>query len=65
MTSDVPTFDLELSPVARQLGVTYLHDVDLDNGQTLTVGDGVRVRNEGCVPLRLRDKDLTFRSKPA
>ena len=65
MTSDVPTFDLALSPVARQLAVAYLHDVDLDNRQTLTVGDWVRVRDEESVPLRLRDTELTFRNKPA
>ena len=33
--------------MARQLGVTYLHAVALDNGQTPTVGDRVRVRDGG------------------
>jgi hypothetical protein len=40
-------YDLELSPMARQAGVAYLHDVDLDAGQELAVGDRLRVRDEG------------------
>lgn len=33
--------------MTRQLGVTYLHDVDLDAGVELLVGDMVRLRDEG------------------
>jgi hypothetical protein len=47
MPAAVPDFEVELSPVARQLGVTYLHDVDLDVGVELAVGDDVRLRDEG------------------
>ena len=47
MTTSVPTFDLELSPMVRQIGVAYLHDVDLEAGQELAVDDRVRVRDEG------------------
>ena len=43
----VPVVDLELSPMARERGVTYLHDVHLDAGVELTVGDRVQVRDEG------------------
>lgn len=47
MTSATPVFDVELSPVARQNGVTYLHDVDLDTDVELRVGDELRLRDEG------------------
>jgi hypothetical protein len=47
MSAAVPLFDVELSPMARQTGVTYLHDVELDAGVALTVGDEVRLRDEG------------------
>jgi hypothetical protein len=40
-------YDLELSPTARQAGVAYLHDVDLDASEELAVGDRVMVRDEG------------------
>lgn len=47
MSTPVPVFDLELSPMARQTGVTYLHDVYLDAGQELVVDDLVGLRDEG------------------
>jgi hypothetical protein len=47
MTAAVPVFDVELSPMARQTGVTYVHDVELDAGVDLAVGDEVRLRDEG------------------
>lgn len=40
-------FDLELGPLERQLGVAYLADVDLDDGQTLALGDRIELRDEG------------------
>lgn len=43
----VPVFDLELSPMARQAGVTYLHDVYLDADAQVATGDRVLVRDEG------------------
>lgn len=42
-----PLFDVELTPVARKLGVTYIHDVDLDADQELALGDRVELRDEG------------------
>jgi hypothetical protein len=39
--------DLELSPVGRQTGVAYLHDVDLDAGEVLAPGDRLVLRDEG------------------
>jgi hypothetical protein len=42
-----PIVDVELSPVARQNGVTYVHDVALDAGVELGVGDQLRLRDEG------------------
>lgn len=47
MTGAVPFVDVELSPMARQTGVAYIHDVDLDAGVELVVGDEVRLRDEG------------------
>lgn len=40
-------YDVELSPVGRQTGVAYLHDVDLDAGHVLAPGDRLVVRDEG------------------
>lgn len=40
-------YDVELSPLARQTGVAYLHDVDLDAGEELAVADPVVLRDEG------------------
>ena len=45
-TSRKALFDLELSPVARQKGVAYLHDVDLD-GDELKPGARIEIRDEG------------------
>lgn len=42
-----PLFSLELSPTARQQGVAYVHDVELDDGQELHPGDRVEIRDEG------------------
>lgn len=39
--------DLELGPVERQLGVAYVHDIDLAAGRTLAAGDRLVVRDEG------------------
>jgi hypothetical protein len=47
MSTEVPTFTLELSPMARQTGVVYLHDVYLDAGQELASGDRLHVKDEG------------------
>jgi hypothetical protein len=47
MSAAVPVVDVELSPMARQTGVTYIHDIDLDAGVELAVGDEVRLRDEG------------------
>ncbi|WP_416957825.1 hypothetical protein ACNKF0_09525 [Nocardioides sp. T5] len=48
MTGGVfPVVDLELSPMARQTGVAYLHDVFLDAGEELAVSDRLTVRDEG------------------
>ena len=46
-TTTVPVFDIEITPVQRSLGVLYLHDVDLDDGQRLGVGDRIELRDEG------------------
>jgi len=40
-------FEIEITPVQRSLGVVYLHDVDLDDGQHLGVGDRIELRDEG------------------
>ena len=40
-------FDVELGPAQRTAGIAYLHDVDLDDDQTLSVGDRVELRDEG------------------
>jgi hypothetical protein len=45
--SPVPVVNLELSPMARQTGVTYLHDVYLDGVRDLAAGESVLVRDEG------------------
>lgn len=45
--SPVPVFDLELSPMARQSGTTYLHDVYLDADDQVAPGDRVLIRDEG------------------
>jgi hypothetical protein len=42
-----PVFDIEITPVQRSLSVAYLHDVDLDDDQTLAVGDRIELRDEG------------------
>ncbi|MDT0186816.1 hypothetical protein Q9S36_42195 [Microbacterium sp. ARD31] len=47
MSAPVTTFDIELSPVARQLAVAYLHDVDLVAGHEPAVGDRLVLRDEG------------------
>lgn len=47
MTAAVPAVDVELSPMARQTRVAYVHDIDLDAGVELAVGDAVRLRDEG------------------
>lgn len=47
MTAAISLFDVELSPRARQIGIAYIHDVDLDDGQTLSPGDSVQLRDEG------------------
>jgi hypothetical protein len=43
-------YEVELSPMARQTGVTYLHDVFLDAGEELAVGDRLSLRDEGGDP---------------
>lgn len=45
--SPVPVFDLELSPMARASGTTYLHDVNLDADDQVAPGDRVLIRDEG------------------
>ena len=50
MTAAGPVLEVELSPVARQEGVTYLHDVHLDADVRLGVGDQLRLRDEGGAP---------------
>lgn len=45
--SPVPVFDLELSPMARQSGTTYLHDVYLDADDQVAPGNRVLIRDEG------------------
>jgi hypothetical protein len=47
MTAPVPVVDVELTPMARRSGVAYVHDVELDAGVELAVGDEVRLRDEG------------------
>lgn len=47
MSGRATTYDIELSPVARQLGVTYLHDVDLIADQEPAAGDRLVLRDEG------------------
>jgi hypothetical protein len=41
------TYDVELSPVGRQTGVAYLHDVDLDAGEVLAPSHRLVLRDEG------------------
>lgn len=40
-------FDVELGPLERDSGVTYLHDIHLDDNQVLEVGTRVELRDEG------------------
>lgn len=47
MTTLSSMYDVELSPVARQIGVAYLHDIDLDAGEELVVGERVGLLDEG------------------
>jgi hypothetical protein len=47
MIDPVMVYDIELSPVARQLGIAYLHDIDLPAGEELSQGDHVVLRDEG------------------
>jgi hypothetical protein len=58
MSEPVPTYDIELSPVARQLRIAYLHDIDLRAGEGLTRGDRVILRDEG---LALWDAEVLTR----
>lgn len=58
MSGPVKTYDVELSPVGRQLGVAYLHDIDLAAGEDLTQGGRVIVRDEG---LALWDAEVVAR----
>lgn len=60
MSRPAATYDMELSPVARQLGVAYLHDVDLLAGQELAQGDRLIVRDEG---LALWDAEVVAREE--
>lgn len=54
------TYNIELSPVARQLRIAYLHDVDLTAGEDLTQGDRVVLRDEG---LALWDAEVVAREQ--
>ncbi|NPC42851.1 hypothetical protein [Nocardioides sp. zg-1230] len=47
MSGPAATYDIELSPAARQLEIAYLHDVDLVAGQEPAVGDRLVLRDEG------------------
>lgn len=47
MNAEVAVVDVELSPMARQTGVAYIHDVELDAGVELGVGDRLQLRDEG------------------
>lgn len=47
VATDVPTFEVDLTPMAREAGIAYLHDVYLDAGRKLATGDRVRLRDEG------------------
>lgn len=60
MSGLVKTYDIELSPVGRQLGVAYLHDIDLPGGEGLTPGDRVILRDEG---LALWDAEVIAREE--
>ena len=51
-------YDIELSPVARQLGVAYLHDVSLVAGHEPAAGDRLVLRDEG---LALWDAEVLTR----
>lgn len=53
-------FAIELSPLGRRTGVAYLHDVELDAGQELAIGDHLRVRDEGD---QLWDATVTAREE--
>ena len=58
MSELAATYDIELSPVARQLEIAYLHDIDLPAGEELTQGDQVILRDEG---LALWDAEVLTR----
>lgn len=60
MSGPATTYDIELSPVGRQLGVAYLHDIDLPAGEGLTPGDRVILRDEG---LALWDAEVIAREE--
>ena len=60
MSGPVETYEIELSPVGRQLGVAYLHDIDLPAGDDLTQGDLVILRDEG---LALWDAEVVTREE--
>lgn len=60
MSGPVKTYDIELSPVGRQLGVAYLHDIDLPAGDDLTQGDLVILHDEG---LALWDAEVIAREE--
>jgi hypothetical protein len=49
MSGPVKAVDVELTPMARQTGVAYIHDVQLDADVGLAVGDNVQLRDEGGV----------------
>ena len=53
-------YDIELSPVARQLGVAYLHDVSLVAGHEPAAGDRLVLRDEG---LALWDAEVVAREE--
>ena len=60
MSGLATTYDIELSPVGRQLGVAYLHDIDLPAGKDLAQGDRVILRDEG---LALWDAEVVAREE--
>lgn len=39
-------YNVELGPLERDSGITYLHDVDFDNNEALAVGTRVELRDE-------------------
>jgi hypothetical protein len=60
MSERATTYDIEISPVGRQLGVAYLHDVDLVAGHEPAVGDRLVLRDEG---LALWDAEVIAREE--